>query len=40
MLVAGPIADIDDAKEVIVELSHYPVQIVVVGVADAEYEQF
>ena len=40
ILIAGPILDIDDAKELIVELSHYPCQIVVVGVADTKYEQF
>ena len=38
ILIAGPILDIDDAKELIVELSHYPCQIVVVGVADTKYE--
>ena len=32
--------DIDDAKELMVELSHYPCQIVVIGVADAQYDQF
>ena len=39
-MVAGEVCDFEEAKEAIVELSHHPCSIVVIGVSDATHEQF
>ena len=40
VFVAGPVLDIDDAKELIVEMSHYPCQFIVIGMLDEACDQF
>lgn len=39
LLIAGPIEDLSEAKEVMVQLSRYPCQLVAIGVADADFSQ-
>ena len=38
-MVAGPIEDLSDTKELLVQLSRFPCQIVIVGVADTDFSQ-
>jgi len=37
LFVAGPIQDFPETKELIVQLSKYPCQIVVIGMSDSDY---
>ena len=40
VMVAGEVCDFEEVKEAIVELSHHPCSIVVIGVSDTTHEQF
>ena len=39
LLIAGPIEDLSEAKELMVALSRYPCQLVAIGVADSDFSQ-
>ena len=39
LLVAGPNVDMDQTREVCVELSHYPCQITVIGIGNGDFSE-
>ena len=39
-MIAGEISDMEETKELIVQLSHYPCSIIAIGLSDTGLEQF